>query len=530
MESRSILSKSKTFPTTKDDILQLAGKLNALSRFISRLTDHCSPFFKALKLSKTRSIKWTPECEAAFQGIKEYLVLVPKLSKHVDGETLYPYLAVSSTPVSATLIRQEDAKELPVYYLAKGLANAETRYAPLEKFALALVIVAQRLRPYFQSHSIHILPDSTLKQVFQLPEFSGRLSKWAIEFSEFNISFVPRMAVKSQAVADFIAYGSRRANGHSSGIGDYNSTSGSPTQFNGNVDSTRVRSIIFSAINTTVSVVTPCWWVSLLKCKWRWDPLKRTWGTQSWICSLLRILGNKQHGWIWSVDRWLASSHRLWSKLSRYLKWFTTCGQSSSWPFPSQGSTKAIPWLCTKFASMVQGIFDSANSRAENTKADSLARLTSCQLHDCPDNTRIETLSSLSITRTLQEIFSIGWEPCWMDPIIQYKLCGKESLPIDLLIRPHNIPCAMANCIEKELSSLNLSVWLLLKDDKFWIKCIQAHVEITSAFARSHKKYSERDTFGHHFGQIPGKLLSIVINARFLQKSITRRQFHYPSL
>lgn len=92
-------------PTTKDGILQLIGELNALSRFISQLTDRCAPFFKALKISKTRAIEWMPECEAAFQGIKEYLASIPKLYKPEEGETLYLYLAVSSTAVSAALIR-----------------------------------------------------------------------------------------------------------------------------------------------------------------------------------------------------------------------------------------------------------------------------------------------------------------------------------------------------------------------------------------------------------------------------------------
>ncbi|KAK0588973.1 hypothetical protein LWI29_007925 [Acer saccharum] len=37
------------------------------------------------------------------------------------------------------------------------------------------------------------------------PEVSGRLTKWAIELSEFNIEYLPRTAIKGQAVADFVA-------------------------------------------------------------------------------------------------------------------------------------------------------------------------------------------------------------------------------------------------------------------------------------------------------------------------------------
>lgn len=39
-----------------------------------------------------------------------------------------------------------------VYYVSRVLHDAETRYTGIEKLALALVVAARRLRPYFQAH------------------------------------------------------------------------------------------------------------------------------------------------------------------------------------------------------------------------------------------------------------------------------------------------------------------------------------------------------------------------------------------
>ncbi|KAI5345931.1 hypothetical protein L3X38_013808 [Prunus dulcis] len=191
-------------PRTMKDIQSLTGRVAALTRFISKATDKCVPFFKALKGGK-RDITWTAECDNAFQALKNYMSKAPLLSKPLPGEILYLYLSVSGTAVSSVLIRKPEKAELPIFYVSKALQSAELRYPPLEQLALALVVSARRLRPYFQAHGIKVLTNQPLRQVLQKPEISGRLIKWAIELGEFDIQFVPRPAEKGQAVADFIS-------------------------------------------------------------------------------------------------------------------------------------------------------------------------------------------------------------------------------------------------------------------------------------------------------------------------------------
>jgi len=47
----------------------------ALGRFLSKYAERNLPFFKALKGG--RNFQWTPECEKAFQELKEYLKRFP---------------------------------------------------------------------------------------------------------------------------------------------------------------------------------------------------------------------------------------------------------------------------------------------------------------------------------------------------------------------------------------------------------------------------------------------------------------------
>ena len=74
----------------------------------------------------------------------------------------------------------------------------------MEKLILALVTIARRLRPYFRAHTIEIPTKHPMRQIFHKLETSGRLIKWAIELSEFDIRYKPRTVVKGQVLADFI--------------------------------------------------------------------------------------------------------------------------------------------------------------------------------------------------------------------------------------------------------------------------------------------------------------------------------------
>ena len=75
----------------------------------------------------------------------------------------------------------------------------------MEKLTFALVMVARKLKPYFQAQTVIILTDKPLRRAMSNPDAARRLALWAIEFSEFDIQYRPRTAIKGQVVADFIA-------------------------------------------------------------------------------------------------------------------------------------------------------------------------------------------------------------------------------------------------------------------------------------------------------------------------------------
>ena len=74
------------------------------------------------------------------------------------------------------------------------------------------MIATRKLRPYFHSHPVQVLANYPLRQVLQKPDASGRLLKWVIELSQLEIEFQTWLAIKGQALADFITEFSDKPN------------------------------------------------------------------------------------------------------------------------------------------------------------------------------------------------------------------------------------------------------------------------------------------------------------------------------
>ncbi|XP_075099035.1 uncharacterized protein LOC142175924 [Nicotiana tabacum] len=67
-------------------------------------------------------------------------------------------------------------------------------------------MASRKLRPYFQCHPISVITTFPLRNILHKQELSSRLAKWAIEFSEYDIIYQPRTAIKLLVLVDFVAY------------------------------------------------------------------------------------------------------------------------------------------------------------------------------------------------------------------------------------------------------------------------------------------------------------------------------------
>ncbi|GKB07409.1 reverse transcriptase domain-containing protein [Tanacetum coccineum] len=160
-------------PRTIKEVQSLNGKLASLNRFFSKSAEKSLPLFKTLKKCiKKSDFHWTPEAKKAFKQLKRHLSKLPLLVAPKPKEELIVYLSASYGAVSAVLMTQRGAVQMPVYFISSALQGPELNYTPMEKLVLSLVFATKRQR--------------------------------SVMVGEHNITYRPRTSVKGQILADFL--------------------------------------------------------------------------------------------------------------------------------------------------------------------------------------------------------------------------------------------------------------------------------------------------------------------------------------
>jgi hypothetical protein len=109
-------------------------------------------------LKKEFPLCWDEASQHSFDALKCALTPAPLLKPPSYGKDLLLYVVSAESIIDMVLVQENDAlDENIIYYLRRGLVGLELNYSRVEKLALAVVHVVQRLYHYILLHKTIVI-------------------------------------------------------------------------------------------------------------------------------------------------------------------------------------------------------------------------------------------------------------------------------------------------------------------------------------------------------------------------------------
>ena len=174
-------------PSNVKKVREFLGIAGYYRRFIPCFAKVAGPLHALLR--QDIPFIWTPQCQSAFDRLKELLVTHPVLAYPCFAKPFVLHTDASGQGLGAVLEQeQEDGQLHPVAYASRTLSPAESRYGITELEALALVWAAKYFRAYLLGqHCIVYTDHAPLQAMFRAKHSSGKWARWAGVVAELDL-------------------------------------------------------------------------------------------------------------------------------------------------------------------------------------------------------------------------------------------------------------------------------------------------------------------------------------------------------
>ena len=175
-------------PTTKRQVLEFCGFANYYNRFIKGYSETSRPLYQATR--KAVDWAWTPECDAAFEKLRNQLINAPTMAYPLpEGEWILDTDAsgYSIGAVLAQMQKQPDGSivEKVISYGSRTLNGAEQRYCTRRRELLAVANFVKHFRPYIYLRHVTIRTDhASLRYIKTMNNPDDQSMRWIMRLEE----------------------------------------------------------------------------------------------------------------------------------------------------------------------------------------------------------------------------------------------------------------------------------------------------------------------------------------------------------
>lgn len=172
-------------PTDVRGIRSFIGMASYYRRFCPQFSEIAAPMVALTK--KKALFHWSPECQIAFDKLKQLLVQAPTLAFPDASQPYTLYTDASDQCVGALLTQGQGEDEHNIHYLSHKLSDTQKRWPVIEKEAYAIVYALQKLDHYLHGAEFVIKTDhKPLKYLFTAEMKNRKIQMWGIAISGYN--------------------------------------------------------------------------------------------------------------------------------------------------------------------------------------------------------------------------------------------------------------------------------------------------------------------------------------------------------
>ena len=189
-ESKTEIIRKFTIPRSQSDVRSFLGLANYYRRFVRGYSDITAPMNKLLK--KDVVFKWSPECQKAFDLLKEKLTSPPILTYPSFDREFILYTDASNFSISYILGQKDDQnRECVIAYGGRSLSDVEKRWPITHLEGLALVEGIKHYHVYLANSKFTVYTDhAALKWLRSNKNMSGRLARWALLLQSYEFDVI----------------------------------------------------------------------------------------------------------------------------------------------------------------------------------------------------------------------------------------------------------------------------------------------------------------------------------------------------
>ncbi|KAL1263611.1 hypothetical protein QQF64_006350 [Cirrhinus molitorella] len=193
-------------PSTKKSVLSFIGLIGWYRRFIPNFAGRAAPLTDLTKKISSSKVKWTPECEQAFQDLKSCLCKDPVLQSPNFDLPFVVQTDTSELGLGAVLLQGDGENRHSVQYISRKLFPRETKYSTIKKEALAIKWALDTLTHYLIGKDFVLETDhQALQWLRKIRDTNARITCWYLYLDPFKFDIQYKAGILN-VMADFLSH------------------------------------------------------------------------------------------------------------------------------------------------------------------------------------------------------------------------------------------------------------------------------------------------------------------------------------